>query len=158
MTALSVIAHDVWGSKMKANRLLATTMLAGGIALAGPAATALADPYAPTPVSPERVTDGGYCPGGTVTVVVTEDGVETLRKQVSVDAGGRVSTTVPGSDDALVQFINEVCPPVVQGVRVPSNDLPRTGGSLTPLWAGAGLVGSGALLMMAFRSRRRADA
>src|SRR4051812_48084337 len=118
---------------MKASRPFAVAALVGA-ALLGPVGPVLADPYAPTPVSPIRVVESGFCPGGTATVVVTENGVVVQRVQVQIDSSGRVATTVTAHDDAKIDVVDEQC---VLGERVGSNTggLPATGGNLTPLWA-----------------------
>ena len=121
------------------------------------------------------VRGGGFAPGATVTVTVSQGGDVYLTQRVTADENGQVSVTLTltevGSNTVTLRGRQadgtgsrvlgvKVGVEAANGLAADANAagaaLPHTGGiSLSSLWAGIGLVAAGGLLVAVGRSRRR---
>jgi hypothetical protein len=149
-----------------------------GLGLASPALASYGPESDSATVSATSVSNGGtvtvsgdgFCPGSRVTVTVSQGGQVYITQTVRASSSGKVSLpltlTQSGSNSVTLTGQQSDCTGTrVLGIKVSvsavgaggsGSNLPHTGGvSLTPLWAGLGLLVAGAMLVSVAHSRRR---
>ena len=118
----------------------------------------------PTTVAPGgtvTVSGDGFEPGCSVQFSATQGGDSSAEGQVlTADEDGNVSTTVKLTESGTNVLTLSGCGRVLTAqvtvtAGAAAGGLPGTGGDLTSLWAGVGLLLAGSLMVAVSRSRRK---